>query len=95
MKITIGDYLGLILKKKKISQSEFARMINNSGLTHIQIQNINNCIKGQVPIGTERARIFEIVLDLPEGTLTNIATSFNKNAIKQVNARAKELNLIK
>ena len=95
MKITIGDYLGIILKKKRISQSEFARMINNSGLAHIQIQNINNCIKGQVPIGKERARVFEIVLDLPEGTLTNMATSSNKNAIKQVNARAKELNLIK
>ena len=97
MGIEKGQYLRAILKKKNISQIELVNKINESGLTSIKAQNINNILNGSRGLGVKVARIIEIVLKLNDGVLTTIVVSSDKERkkiIDEVNAKAKELKLI-
>ena len=97
MWIEKGQYLRAILKKKDISQIELVNKINESGLTSIKAQNINNILNGSRGLGVKVARIIEIVLKLNDGVLTTIVVSSDKERkkiIDEVNAKAKELKLI-
>ena len=97
MGIEKGQYLRAILKKKDISQIELVNKINESGLTSIKAQNINNILNGSRGLGVKVARIIEIVLKLNDGVLTTIVVSSDKERkkiIDEVNAKAKELKLI-
>lgn len=98
MKLTAGQYLEMILKKVGITQAELVRRVNDCGIAHIQLQNVNNIIHGHVPLGVQRAREIEIALRIPENTLCTVASDHarygSKKTIEKVNQKARELNLI-
>lgn len=97
MGIQKGEYLRAILQKKKITQVELVNKINESGLTNIKAQNINNILNGSRGLGVKVARIIEIVLKLNDGVLTTVVVvsdSERKKIIDEVNTKAKEMKLI-
>lgn len=97
MGIQKGEYLRAILQKKKITQVELVNKINESSLTNIKAQNINNILNGSRGLGVKVARIIEIVLKLNDGVLTTVVVasdSERKKIIDEVNTKAKEMKLI-
>lgn len=71
--IGIAEYVDLILRKKKLSRTEFVKKINEIesrlGESRTTSQNITNYLNGYHSIGRKAAARWEVALGLEEGTL--------------------------
>lgn len=74
--IDAATYVKMILKKKKITNTEFCKKLNEFenkiGDEKTHIQNITNFLNGAWPLRPKLLHKWEIVLELPEGTLTSM-----------------------
>jgi len=74
----VGEYVDLILKKKKITRTEFTKRINEVekllGDSRTTVTNITNYLNGYHSIGRKAAARWEVALDLEEGTLLRMVS---------------------
>lgn len=76
--MNICEYVDLILKKKKMTRTEFTKRINEVesklGDSRTTITNVTNYLNGYHSIGRKAAARWEIALDLEEGTLIRMVS---------------------
>ena len=87
--IDVSDYIKLILKKRKISNRELCRRINEIekrlGDKRTSPQNITNYLNGSHTITQKWLVKVECALDLPIGTLINkVKSPVGKESIKEL-----------
>lgn len=76
--MNISEYVDLILRKKKMSRTDFAKRINRIeeklGDSRTTVTNITNYLNGYHSIGRRAAARWEVALDLEEGTLLRMVS---------------------
>lgn len=81
--IGIAEYVDLILKKKKMTRTEFTKRINRVekelGDSRTTNANVTNYLNGYHSIGRKAAARWEIALGLEEGTLIRMVSSASSN----------------
>lgn len=97
--MNVSDYIKLILKKKKWTNTRLCKELNELeakiGDSKTQLQNITNYLNGAHPFRPKMLVKWEKVLGLPEGTLVNMvvapASKNGKNELKEIIKKVKEI----
>lgn len=100
MKISISDFIKLVMKKKNITNIELTRMLNDledkiGDESRTYPQNINDYLKNHREMGSKMAFKIEYVLGLPKNTLVNMSilpkTKDSKNELKQLQLKVEKV----
>ncbi len=77
--MNVGEYVDLILKKKKITRTEFTKRINRVeeklGDTRTTVTNVTNYLNGYHAIRPKAVAKWEVALGLDEGTLLKMVSN--------------------
>lgn len=98
--MNVTDYIKIILKKKKWTNVEFCRKLNELeaklGENRTSPQNISNVLNGQWAIRNKMLAKWEIVLGLMEGTLVSMVREpISKEGKKELEEFKKKLKGVK
>ena len=98
--MSVTDYIKIILKKKKWTNVEFCKKINELeaklGDERTSPQNISNVLNGQWAIRPKMLAKWEVVLGLMEGTLVSMVREpLSKEGKKELQETKKKLKGVK
>lgn len=102
--IAVNDYIKILLKKNKLTLSEFSRRINNikqqigidNKTTRQNISNYLNEVDDKHVLRPKQLCIWEKALNVPAGTLTSmVKPPGSKNGLIELNKLMKEVEKIK
>lgn len=96
----VGEYVDLILKKKKITRTEFTKRINEVekllGDSRTTLTNVTNYLNGYHAIRPKTVAKWEVALDLEEGTLIKkVAEPLSSDGIKEMKELINKLREIR